>query len=162
MKKVVITGGVGSGKSKVIEYLKDNCNCKVVRADDVAKELMAPGARCYYDIIEAFPDDELVRGDSTINNRQGYPPFDTDKLSALIFANDSNRSKVNSIVHPAVKEYVLKDTIHEEERGVYDYYFFEVALAIEDGYDKLFDETWFIYAPRFIRKSIYIIFMCKC
>ena len=165
MKKVVITGGVGSGKSRVLKYLTDNCNCKVVRADDVASLLMEPGKRCYFDIIDAFSDEELVdktaktkhREDGTYNvasDKEGavpYPPFDKARLSSLIFANDNNRLKVNSIVHPAVKEYVLSDVEKEEKRALYDYYFFEVALAIEEGYDNIFDETWFIYADRSTR-----------
>lgn len=151
MKKVVITGGVGSGKSKVLEYLQNNCNCKIIRADDVAKELMEPEGKCYLDIINAFPEKVLVRNATEKNVQLTCPSFDRDKLSQLIFESDYNRRKVNSIVHPAVKEYILKDIDNEEMLGVYDYYFFEVALAIEEGYDKIFDETWFIYAPRSIR-----------
>ena len=162
MKKVVITGGVGSGKSKVLKYLKDNCNCKIIRADDVAKKLMMPGEKCYFEIIKAFPDkvlvteevaadlsleEDAVQGDS----KSKYPPFDKKKLSELVFASDKGRGIVNSIVHPAVKEYVLEDVTSEDKKGAYDYYFFEVALAIEEGYDKLFDETWFIYASRSTR-----------
>ena len=82
------------------------------------------------------------------DNKSDYPPFDKKKLSELVFASDKGRGIVNSIVHPAVKEYVLEDVAGEDKKGSYDYYFFEVALAIEEGYDKLFDETWFIYASR--------------
>lgn len=158
MKKIVITGGVGSGKSKVLEYLRCNCNCKIIRADDIAKELMAPGCRCYFDIIDAFPDEVLVSeatgSDSDlvkVNGNSSYPALDTDKLSSIVFANEEGRAKINKIVHPAVKEYVLEDVADEEKKGAYDYYFFEVALAIEEGYDQLFDETWFVYASRSTR-----------
>ena len=162
MKKVVITGGVGSGKSKVLKYLKDNCNCKIIRADDIAKKLMMPGEKCYFDIIKAFPDKVLVTEEVEADlsskedvtqgdNKSKYPPFDKKKLSELVFASDQGRRIVNSIVHPAVKKYVLEDVTSEDKKGAYDYYFFEVALAIEEGYDKLFDETWFIYASRSTR-----------
>ena len=162
MKKVVITGGVGSGKSKVLKYLKDNCNCKIIRADDIAKKLMMPGEKCYFDIIKAFPDKVLVTEEVEADlsskedvtqgdNKSKYPPFDKKKLSELVFASDQGRRIVNSIVHPAVKEYVLEDVTSEDKKGAYDYYFFEVALAIEEGYDKLFDEAWLIYASRSTR-----------
>ena len=137
MKKIVITGGVGSGKSKVLSILKEKCNCKVVRADDVAKELMKPGKQCYLDIIDTFPEYDLLEDEGG--------PFDKTKLSQLVFANPGARAKINAIVHPAVKEYILEDVKSEEETGQYDYYFLETALAIEEKYNELFDETWYIY-----------------
>ena len=136
MKKIVITGGVGSGKSKVLSILKEKCNCKVVRADDVAKELMKPGKQCYLDIIDTFPEYDLLEDEGG--------PFDKTKLSQLVFANPGARAKINAIVHPAVKEYILEDVKSEEETGQYDYYFLETALAIEEKYNELFDETWYI------------------
>lgn len=149
MKKVVITGGVGSGKSIVLDYLRDKVNCKVIRADDVAHKLMEPDEKCYRNIIDAFRDYDLL-SDEKKNNVEAIP-FDKEKLSKMIFSNDYNRDKLNSIVHPAVKEYILEDVKKEEDKGIIDYYFLEVALAIEEGYDKLFDETWYVYADKEIR-----------
>lgn len=149
MKKVVITGGVGSGKSIVLGYLRDNVNCKVIRADDVAHKLMEPDEKCYRDIIDAFRDYDLL-SDEKKNDVKAIP-FDKEKLSKMIFSNEYNRDKLNSIVHPAVKEYILEDVKKEEDKGIIDYYFLEVALAIEEGYDKLFDETWYVYADKEIR-----------
>ncbi|MCR4611805.1 MAG: dephospho-CoA kinase [Lachnospiraceae bacterium] len=147
MRKIVITGGVGSGKSEVLNFLKENCNCKVVRADDVAANLMSPNGKCYFDIINEFSKVNLLEEGSDKKN----PPFDKVKLSKLVFSDDEGRRKVNSIVHPAVKEYILDDV--EKCKNEYDYYFLETALAIEEGYDKLFDETWFIYAQESIRSE---------
>lgn len=155
MKKIVITGGVGSGKSKVINFLNDNCNCKVVRADDVAKKLMSPGQICYDLIINAFPKaDLLIDRKDVKSNTKGCNkklPFDKKKLSAFIFSNKLSREKINSIVHPYVKRYILDDI--QAVEGEYDYYFLETALAIEEGYDKLFDETWYIYSSEEIRQD---------
>ncbi len=145
MKKIVITGGVGSGKSLVLDYLRDNVNCKVIRADDVAHILMRPKEKCYYDILKAFSNYDLLK---TIVGDKEEPYFDKEKLSKLIFSDEHNRDVINSIVHPAVKEYILNDIRFEEDKGDIDYYFLEVALAIEDGYDKIFDETWYIYTDK--------------
>jgi dephospho-CoA kinase len=49
MKKIVITGGIGAGKTAVLKYLQENVNCKVIRADDVAHILMEPYEKCYYE-----------------------------------------------------------------------------------------------------------------
>ncbi len=145
MKKIVITGGVGSGKSEVLRILSEKYNCKAVRADDVAKELMIPGTQCYLDIIKEFQGVNLLSDNSDC--------FDKDKLSTLIFSDDNNRKRLNAIVHPAVKEYILEDVKREEEAGKHDYYFLETALAIEEKYNELFDETWYIYADEEVRRE---------
>ena len=43
MKIIGITGGVGAGKSTVLNFLKEMCDCEIVMADDVAKDLMKKG-----------------------------------------------------------------------------------------------------------------------
>lgn len=166
MKKIAITGGVGSGKSAALKYLSNNYNCKVVRADDVAKKLMEPGGSCYEAIIKAFPNEDLLAQDAesrfvhkldtlaqcdSDSAGTSQPPFDKNKLAHIIYSNSTNRLKVNSIVHPAVKEYILEDAENEQARGQYDFYFFEVALAIEEGYDKLFDEVWYVHSSVNVR-----------
>lgn len=153
MKKIVITGGVGAGKSEVLSVLSKEYNCKVVRADDVAKDLMKPGEKCYSDIVKEFRSVNLFPDDLSEDSNSNYPPFDKDKLSFLIFSDDNNRKRLNAIVHPAVKEYILEDVRLEEETGKYDYYFLETALAIEEKYNELFDETWYIYADEEVRRE---------
>lgn len=156
MKKIVITGGIGAGKTAVLKYLQENVNCKIIRADDVAHILMEPHEKCYYEILNAFPEYDLLKYPTVQNHLDNESvndknPFDKEKLSRMIFSNEDNRDKLNSIVHPAVKEYILEDVQSEEDKGEIDYYFLEVALAIEEGYDKLFDETWYVYAGEKIR-----------
>ena len=43
MKIIGITGGVGAGKSTVLNFLKEMCDCEIAMADDVAKALMQKG-----------------------------------------------------------------------------------------------------------------------
>ena len=46
MKKIIgITGGIGSGKSTVLDLLEKNFSAYIIKADDVAKQLMEPGGR---------------------------------------------------------------------------------------------------------------------
>lgn len=47
MKTIGITGGVGAGKSAVLEYLADNYNCDIIMTDDVAKGLYTKGSKTY-------------------------------------------------------------------------------------------------------------------
>ena len=46
-----ITGGVGAGKSTVLNLLKENFNCKILLADEVAAELLTPGHDCFDKVV---------------------------------------------------------------------------------------------------------------
>ena len=47
-----ITGGVGSGKSRVLEILKEEYGFRVIQADQVAKDLMQPGQESYRAVVD--------------------------------------------------------------------------------------------------------------
>ena len=66
MKIIGITGGVGSGKSEILNILKNDYQAKVIQSDHVAHELMVPGAKSYDAIVQAFGN-EILNEDQTIN-----------------------------------------------------------------------------------------------
>ena len=146
MKFIGITGGVGSGKSTVLDVIEDKLNAKVYRADDIAKDLMLPGTECYDRIVSVF-------GDENIFARGKAKRFDEKRLAELIFSDDVKREKINAIVHPAVKEYILSEVSKERALGRRDYVFFEAALLIEGGYGELCDELWYVYTPEEVRRE---------
>ena len=143
MKIIGITGGVGAGKSAVLDIIKDDCNCYILLADQAAHEVKKRGTVCY---------DELV---SLLGGKVLAPDGEIDKarMAAAIF-DEKDRSlldKVNGIIHPRVREYIL-DKIKECRReGKVDYFFLEAALLIEEGYKEVCDELWYIYAPVSVR-----------
>ena len=153
MKFIGITGGVGAGKSTVLELIRQKLNAKVYRADDIAKNLMQPGTDCYDRVAECFRDEDIFITDELLDKTQTKPRFDDRKLAKLIFSDGSKRAKINSIVHPAVKKYIMDEVSAERERGLYDFVFFEAALLIEDGYDELCDELWYVYANDEVRRE---------
>ena len=60
-----ITGGVGCGKSTVLQYLKEAYGAVLIECDEVARELQQPGRACYEPIIRLFGDG-IVKPDGTI------------------------------------------------------------------------------------------------
>jgi dephospho-CoA kinase len=67
------------------------------------------------------------------------------KILAGIVYNDSDKLKIlNSIVHPAVKEYIISDIKEKKKDRNINLYFIEAALLIEDGYKDICDEMWYI------------------
>ncbi len=143
MVVIGITGGVGAGKSEILKYLKERYNCRIVMADQVAHSLEEPGEKCY-DSLVALLGAEIVGTDGRI---------DKQRMAGKIFGNAGTLAKVNAIVHPAVKEAIL-DMIAEERRAnTLDFFFLEAALLIEDGYERIVDEMWYIHAEVAVRQS---------
>lgn len=143
MKIIGITGGVGCGKSEVIRYIMKNYNCFVIFADDVAKQLQEVGNVCYDKIVSLLGKEIL---DDKAN-------IDKAKMAAKVFADSTLLEKVNGIVHPAVKEYVLEKIAMYRKSGEVDLFIIEAALLIEDGYGKIVDEMWYVYTHDDIRKE---------
>ena len=144
MKIIGITGGVGAGKSEVLKLIDKMCRCVIVTADELAKSLEEPGEVCYEPLI-ALLGDEILSEDGHIDKK---------KMAAKIFENGTDkRDAVNKIVHPAVKSRILELISKEREKAYNDYFFIEAALLIEDHYDKIVDELWYIYADEDVRRK---------
>jgi len=141
MVTIGITGGVGCGKSKILEYIREHYNSRVILADDVANKIKEPGEACYKPLIELLGED-IVGVDSFIDKKI---------MASKIFNNDELLEKVDGILHPAVKDYFLEQKRLETEKGTIDYLFLEAALLIECGYKEYVDEMWYIYAPEEVR-----------
>lgn len=107
MKIIGITGGVGSGKSEILNILKNDYQAKVIQSDHVAHELMVPGAKSYDAIVQAFGN-EILNEDQTINR-----PI----LGEIVFHDETKLSLLNSITHKNVDEEILSriDQFGKEE-----------------------------------------------
>ncbi len=141
MLTIGITGGVGCGKTKILDYISENYNCRIITADEVANRLKEPGEACYEPIIKLLGK-KILRKDGFIDKK---------KMAEEIFANDDLLDIVNSIIHPAVKDYILNAKESEKKAGTYDYLFIEAALLIECGYNEHVDQMWYIYTDESIR-----------
>ena len=143
MKVIGITGGVGAGKSAMLTYLAENYNCKIIMADEVAHFVKEPGTSCYEKLVLLLSE-EILNEDGTIHKA---------KMAEKIFASEDILEQVNEIIHPAVKEWILREIEKESERNELDFLFIEAALLIEDGYLYIVDEMWYIYAREEVRRA---------
>lgn len=143
MKVIGITGGVGSGKSALLSYIKGKYDCEIILADEAAHRVKEPGQPCYQKLIELLTDD-ILNEDGTINKKE---------MAAKIFESDELLEKVNAIIHPAVKEMILQEITRLKKEGKTCFFFIEAALLIECGYLNIVDEMWYIYAREDIRRK---------
>lgn len=143
MKVIGITGGVGAGKSEILAYLREHANCHIIMADKVAHDLEKQGGVCYGQIV-ALLGKGIVAEDGEI---------DKSKMAARIFTDRQLLARINAIVHPAVKQYIINEIAKERKIGRIDYLFIEAALLIENGYSKIVDEMWYIHTDEKIRRD---------
>ena len=127
-----VMGGVGSGKSTVLNYLENNYEAKIIEADKVAKEVMLPGNDVYNEIVKTFP--EVI-----VDNK-----IDSKKLAEIVFNNKEQLEKLNSITHPgAVKEIVSRIKSSKNRIIVV-----ESAILLGSGVEQYCDELWFVFCNR--------------
>lgn len=91
MQLIAVTGGIASGKSAVAARLAEH-GAILVDADEVAREVVQPGAPALTRIAEEFGS-EYLTADGALDRAQ---------LGALIFAEPAKRLLLNAITHPAV------------------------------------------------------------
>jgi len=94
---VGLTGGMGSGKSAVADLLADR-GAVLIDADQVARDVVAPGGPAYQPLIERFGRD-IVAPDGTI---------DRPALAVVAFADEATRLDLNAITHPAIGIAMIK------------------------------------------------------
>lgn len=142
MKVLGITGGVGSGKSQVLKYLKTEYGAVVCQLDETARELQRAGTPCYDKIVEAFGTEILTKDKE----------LDRGKLAQIVFRDESSLTLLNEIVHPEVKRQVIR-SVFEEKKKQSPLYVIEAALLPTAGYEDICDEMWYIFAKETVRRE---------
>lgn len=130
-----ITGGIGTGKSTVLNILKDKYGFTIYEADRIAKEIMEKGGLAYNKIIECFGKDILDEKSE----------IDKEKMSERVFNNKDNLDKLNNIVHPAVIEEIKSRINRDREKGR-EKFVIEAALLLESKCNEICDKVWYIYS----------------
>src|SRR5438309_612408 len=95
MKVVGLTGGIGTGKSTVSGLLRQ-MGATVIDADEATRAVQARGTDGLRRLVEEFgPDILTASGD-----------LDRRRLAAIAFADPEARQRLNSIVHPLVRQWM--------------------------------------------------------
>lgn len=140
MRKIGITGGIGSGKSKVLDFLSVVYGAVICQSDLVAHQVQIPGEKCYQKVVERFGK-EILNPDGTIDRKI---------LGRIVFDQPEKLQKLNAIVHPAVNEKIREEMQKAQEEGK-ELFILEAALLTEPVYREMLDEIWYIHVPQEIR-----------
>lgn len=140
MKIIGITGGVGAGKSTILDYLSREHDAYVIQADKVGHLIMEPGGLCYEQVIALFGR-QVIKNDKTIDRKQ---------VSDVVFGNELMRQSLDDIIHPAVKAYILEEIRKQKQAGC-KLLIVEAALLLEEHYEEFCDTVWYIHTDTEIR-----------
>ena len=126
-----LTGGIASGKSTVVEMIKE-VGYKVIDADQLVHDMQAKGGRLYRALL-----DWLGEGILLPNGELNRP-----KLGKLIFSSEEMRHQSAEIQGKIIREElaVKRDCLAKEE----DVFFMDIPLLIENDYQDWFDQIWLV------------------
>lgn len=138
-----ITGGIGAGKTEILKYIKKHYKCEIYLADSVAHEVKEPGTECHRELVALLGED-ILGPDGRL---------DRGRMAERIFSDGELLKRVNAVIHPAVKKYLLERLEKARLEGRTELFFVEAALLIECGYGELADELWYVYADEETRRK---------
>jgi len=136
--RVALTGGIGSGKSLVGEILEE-LGALVIDSDQLAREVIERGSPGYEEVVTAF-------GDSILSEGQ----IDRSKLAAVVFNESDLRKKLESIIHPLVREAAEKLARKLPSGAIL---INQIPLLVESDGAKRFDYVVTVSADEEIRRE---------
>lgn len=138
MLNVALTGGIGSGKSAVAEMLEE-CGAVIIDSDQLARDVIERGTPGFEAVLAAFGDRILTDGE-----------IDRSTLADIVFHNESERKKLESIIHPLVREAAEALTRKLPTNSVV---INQIPLLVETDGAKRFDHVVTISASEEMRKK---------
>lgn len=147
MKIIGLTGGIGSGKSTVTDYLISR-GFHVLDADQIAREIVLPGSDMLIQLAAAFGDD-IILEDGSLNRR---------KLGEIIFSDSEKKKTLDSMMHTEILKLIHERILQYREEAEYDavvasdpeqilknkVIFIDAPLLFETGLDERVGEVWVI------------------
>ena len=135
MKVIGLTGGIGSGKSTVSQYLAE-LGAVVLDADKVGHEAFKPDTPAWRDVVATFGREVLAPSGEV----------DRKKLGEIVFNEPEALSRLNQIMHPRMYD-MMKTRIEEYRRQGVAVVVIEAAVLIEANWTSLVDEVWVTVVP---------------
>ena len=142
MKIIGLTGGIGSGKSTVSDYLR-NKGCYIIDSDEISRAATAPGGPALEPILMEFGV-YVFNEDGSLNRHA---------MADLVFSDEERRHKLEDIVVTIVINEFHAQVEHLRAEGYNGIVVFDAPLLFEFGLQKFVDESWLVSASTETRIS---------
>ncbi|WP_254173299.1 dephospho-CoA kinase [Planktothrix pseudagardhii] len=146
MRLIGLTGGIGTGKTTVSNYLANTYQLPIWDADLYAREAVKPGSPILQSIIQRYGNDILLF-DGNLNRQ---------RLASLIFSDSSARTWVEQQIHPFVRHCFVNNIqqlnakiLQNLDRNTPQYAdgVLVIPLLFESKMTDLVTEIWVVYSP---------------
>lgn len=134
---IELIGGVGAGKSRVLQIMREEYGAVVTETDQVARQLEEKGQAGYEGLRNLFGD-EILEPDGRLNRQ---------KLADMIFSDPSALEKVNALIHPLVWEEIhrMAGQFRAEEIRMEEMFLIVETALPDKKPDDIYDEVWYVY-----------------
>lgn len=140
MKIIGLTGGIGTGKSTVSDYLRKK-GCIIIDADAVSREMTAPGGIALPEIREKFGDEYFDEEGNLLRR----------KMADLVFSNPEKKKLLESIVTDRVLDRITEFAARYRNCDEPGIAVVDAPLLFEGGADALTDSVWLVTAEMNVR-----------
>lgn len=138
MIPVGVTGGIGAGKTTVLECFR-TLGAETIDADHVVHRLYAPGQAGYQAVVNRWGCD-ILKADGNV---------DRGALARIVFADRAERTWLNEVIHPMVRERFLRAAARPGRQLL----FCAVPLLFETGWTDLFNASLAVWCAAAIQRQ---------
>lgn len=143
LKKIAITGSLGSGKTTVCQLFK-KYGAYCIDTDVIAHQLLSQNRHCIAEVVQEFGSDIVIKD-----------KIDRSKLAGIVFADYNNLYKLERILHPRIlKEIATAYGIASRDKK-FSFFVVEIPLLYEAIWEKYFDIIIYVDARLSLRRSRY-------
>jgi dephospho-CoA kinase len=133
MTRVIgLTGGIGSGKSTVSQFLAE-LGAVILDADKIGHELYQPDTATWRELVKTFGSGILAENNT----------IDRKKLGAIVFSNAAELKQLNAIIHPRITK-LLKQRIADYRRKGASVIVLDAPVLFEANAKSLVEEVWVV------------------
>ncbi|MCB1084653.1 MAG: dephospho-CoA kinase [Chlamydiia bacterium] len=125
MKKIAITGGIGTGKSAVCQLLAKHGAC-ILNSDDIIHELLKNDLQCIQEVV-------TLLGPGVLNGKG----INRKKVAEIVFQDENKLRSLETLLHPRLLSKI--EEAYERKKGGKGLFVVELPLVQEIGKEKEFD-----------------------
>ena len=143
-RRIGLTGGIASGKTTITNFIRKTKNIPILDADNLSRELIKPNTYGYKKILDYF-------GNQIIDNENNSEKLINRKLlKNIIFNNAENKEWIEKLLHPLVKEKMIKGCIQYKNNHTI---LLVIPLLFEAKFEDICTEIWLVKCPKELQKK---------
>ncbi|MDA9700488.1 dephospho-CoA kinase [Prochlorococcus sp. AH-736-L23] len=142
-RRIGLTGGIGSGKTTITNYIRKHKNIPILDADNLSRELIKPNTYGYKKILDYF-------GNNIIDNEKNSERAINRKLLRnIIFKHSESKEWIEKLLHPLIKEKMIEECSQYKNNQTI---VLVIPLLFEAKFQDICTEIWLVKCPKELQK----------